>query len=441
LTVKHNIPEYSVTEFNDLVKELLHSKFGYIRIRGEISQINQGRIGQIFVTFKDENSILNGVIWKNKKLKISIEPEVGMEVIATGNITTYSKSISTYQIDIEDLEIAGEGALLKLIEERKKKLAAEGIFDTNYKKKIPFLPNRIGIITSPTGSVIYDILNRLKERFPINVDLWPTAVQGKEAAEMIINAIKGFNSDNYFEKPDVIIIARGGGSVEDLMIFNDENLARTIFLSKIPIVTGIGHETDTTIADLASDLRTPTPTAAAEKIVPVRKELIEKINLWHLRLNNSIKNQYNSSYDYLNNLLRLLKDPISIIYDYRNRFLLTNKNFIRSFKRLIENKQNSLKFYFLKLKSPEELYNFKKTHYSNLSKQISLQIKQRFKESLYQLDSISRLLFSNSIDNNLKKGFVLIKKNTSIVKRGNLLKKNDEIKIKFFDKELNSKIK
>ena len=318
MTVKHNIPEYSVTEFNDLVKELLHSKFGYIRIRGEISQINQGRIGQIFVTFKDENSILNGVIWKNKKLKISIEPEVGMEVIATGNITTYSKSISTYQIDIEDLEIAGEGALLKLIEERKKKLAAEGIFDTNYKKTIPFLPNRIGIITSPTGSVIYDILNRLKERFPVNVDLWPTAVQGKEAAEMIINAIQGFNSDHYFEKPDVIIIARGGGSVEDLMVFNDEHLARTIFLSKIPIVTGIGHETDTTIADLASDLRTPTPTAAAEKIVPVRKELFDRINISKERILLAIQRTFQQNIDQLSNLSKLIRSPKLIMNSHKN---------------------------------------------------------------------------------------------------------------------------
>ena len=183
-----------------------------------------------------------------------------------------------------------EGALLKIIEERKKRLAANGIFDVKFKRKLPYLPKKIGIITSPVGSVIHDIIKTLKERFPINVDLWPTAVQGNEAAEMIINAIKGFNADYYYEKPEVIIIARGGGSVEDLMVFNDEKLALVVFESKIPIVSAIGHETDTTIIDFVSDVRVPTPTSAAEKVVPLRKELITQIQGLTSRLLNLIDN-------------------------------------------------------------------------------------------------------------------------------------------------------
>ena len=270
-------------------KEVIESNFNYVRIRGEISEIKPATKGQIYLTLKDNDSIINCVIWGSKKKYLQFKPELGIEVIATGKITTWSRYKTTYQIDIYNLEIAGEGALLKLIENRKKRLAAKGIFDEKYKKNIPFLPKKVGIITSPTGSVIHDIINRIKERFPIKVDLWPVLVQGKESTGTIVKAIKGFNDNTYIEKPDVIIIARGGGSVEDLMTFNDEELAIAVFESKIPIVSAIGHETDTTIIDYVSDLRAPTPTAAAEKVVPVRNELVQQVKICTERILHSMQ--------------------------------------------------------------------------------------------------------------------------------------------------------
>ena len=265
MTVGINIPEYEVSQFNKLIKDFIETNFNYVRIRGEISELKKASSGHIYLTLKDQHSILNATLWSQKKKYLNINPEIGMEVIVTGKISTYAKSISTYSINIDEIELAGEGALLKLIEDRKQKLKDRGIFDEKYKKKIPFLPNKIGVITSSTGSVIHDIINRIKDRFPTNIDIWPVPVQGVNSANNIIKAIEGFNSNNYLIKPDVIIIARGGGSTEDLMSFNDEKLVLAIFNSKIPIISAIGHETDTTLIDYVSDLRASNTSDAAEK--------------------------------------------------------------------------------------------------------------------------------------------------------------------------------
>ena len=360
-----------------------------------------------------------------------------MEVIVSGKITTWSRYKTTYQLDIDTIELAGEGALLKLIEERKKRLAANGLFDEKYKQRLPFIPNRIGIITSPTGSVIYDIINRLKDRFPVNIDLWPTAVQGNQAAEMIIDAIKGFNDLQYSEKPCVIIIARGGGSVEDLMIFNDEKLAIAVFESKIPIISAIGHETDTTIIDYVSDLRAPTPSAAAEKVVPVRNDLIMQINKWKERLQNSMEIKMNHSRDLFNNFVRLVRDPRYIIDKYKEKLVIITKDFSGSFQLLVNNKKNKLNYNFTKLKSPEELLILKNVQSQNLFKNLNLQIAQKINDNALAFNSISRLLNSNSINHNLKKGYVILKKYNQIIKRAKQLGKKENIQIKFFDKKIN----
>ena len=268
-----NIPEYKVSQFNQIFKDVVESNFDYIRIRGEISELKNASSGHVYLTLKDETSILNATLWKHKKEYLNLKPEVGMEVIVTGKISTYAKSISTYSINIDKFELAGEGALLKMIEDRKKKLEKEGYFKKEHKKNIPYLPRKIGVITSSSGAVIYDIINCIKDRFPIDIDVWPVQVQGVNAVDTIILAIDGFNSINYINRPDVIIIARGGGSTEDLMAFNDEALAKSVYDSAIPIISAIGHETDTTIIDYVSDLRASTPTAAAEKISPSHKEL------------------------------------------------------------------------------------------------------------------------------------------------------------------------
>ena len=441
MITKHNIPEYGVTEFNKLVRDILESNYSYVKIRGEISEIKFANKGQLYIIIKDQDSILSSVVWESKIKFLAIQPEVGMEVIASGKITTWSRFKTTYQLDIDNIEVAGEGALLKLIEERKKRLFAKGIFDEKNKKQLPFIPNKIGIITSPAGSVIHDIINRLKDRFPVNVDLWPVAVQGKEAPSMIIQAIENFNDSKYYKQPDVIIIARGGGSIEDLMAFNDEKLALSVFKSKIPIVSAIGHETDNTIIDLASDLRASTPTASIEKIVPIRKELILEINRWSDRLTNSIHNKLKNLLDNYYSSVRFLKDPMHILDNKSKKLSNEYKNLLNYFKIIIVSKKNILQHNNLKLKSPDQFFNIKNIHTKNLFKNLDLLITQKINESILILKNVIRLLNSNSIDQNLKKGYVLIKKYNKIIKRAKNIEVQDSIQIKFFDKELKVKIK
>ena len=440
MEIKHNIPEYGVSEFNKIFRDILESNFNYVRIRGEISEVKSAAKGQLYITIKDKNSIISAVIWESKLKYLKLQPEIGMEIIATGKITTWFRYKTTYQLDIDNLEVSGVGTLLQLIEERKKRLAAKGVFDKKNKKTIPFLPNKIGIITSPTGSVIHDIINRLKERFPVNVDLWPTSVQGIEASNLIIKAIKGFNDKNYQKKPDVIIIARGGGSVEDLMVFNDEKLVMAVFESKIPIISAIGHETDTTILDFVSDLRVPTPSAAAEKVVPVRKELIHQVSICSNRLFNSIDSRVKYFDGLISNLTRLLKDPKFILDKYKEYVLAYSKELSNSYKILFEKKFNMLHTCFLRLKSPEEILKLKKVQSKNIFKNLELQILQIINLNSFSLKNLKRLLNSNSIDFNLKKGFVILKKSNKIIKRSDQLRKHNNLQIKFYDKLVDIKI-
>jgi exodeoxyribonuclease VII large subunit len=271
-----NLPEFSVSELSGALKRVVEENFAFVRVRGEISGLKFHSSGHVYFDLKDDKAILNAVIWKTGVARLKVRPESGMEVVATGRLSTYAGS-SRYQIIVEQVELAGLGALMALLEERRKKLTAEGLFDATRKKKLPFLPDVIGVVTSPTGAVIRDIMHRLNARFPRRVLLWPVAVQGERAAAEIAAAIAGFNAmTGPFPKPDVIIVARGGGSVEDLMAFNDEAVVRAAAASKIPLISAVGHETDTTLIDFAADMRAPTPTAAAELAVPVRADLLSQ---------------------------------------------------------------------------------------------------------------------------------------------------------------------
>jgi exodeoxyribonuclease VII large subunit len=267
-----NLPEFSVTELSAALKRTVEDQFALVRVRGEISGLKFHSSGHVYFDLKDEKACLNAVIWRGTVPRLRIRPEAGMEVILTGKLSTYAGS-SRYQIIVEQVELAGLGALMAMLEERRKKLAAEGLFDSARKKKLPFLPEVIGVVTSPTGAVIRDIMHRLEARFPRRVLLWPVAVQGEKAAAEIAAAITGFNAFKA-PRPDLIIVARGGGSVEDLMAFNDEAVVRAAAASLIPLISAVGHETDTTLIDFAADVRAPTPTAAAELAVPVRAELL-----------------------------------------------------------------------------------------------------------------------------------------------------------------------
>ena len=412
-----------------------------MRIKGEISEIKRATRGQLYLTLKDDESILSGVIWDNKKRDLQFNPEAGMEVVVTGKITTWSKFKTTYQVDIDKVELAGEGALLKLIEDRKQRLKAKGIFDTEHKRTLPFLPNKIGVITSPTGSVIHDIINRIQDRFPTNIDVWPVAVQGHDAAETIINAIKGFNSVIFQDKPDVIIIARGGGSTEDLMAFNDEELAEVVFKSVIPIISAIGHETDTTIIDYVSDLRASTPTAAAEKVVPMRIDLERIINNLSQRLSHCVQNDFTKYNDQLINLSKFLKEPNLVITIFKERLKGIVENLCKEIDLIVRKNIYSLNNYKKLLRSPRDAVQIKKDKLQNFSKNLDRCVNENLRNLKKELNKFESLLFSNSMSKTLKKGYSIISKSKKIINNSKLIQPVDEVKIQFFDKSIDVKIK
>jgi exodeoxyribonuclease VII large subunit len=279
-TAGKNTVEWSVSELSAALKRTVEDAYGFVRVRGEVSGFKgPSPSGHCYFRLKDDKAVLEGVIWKGVYGRMQVKPEEGLDVIVSGKLTTFAGS-SKYQLVIDTLEPAGVGALLKQLEERKKKLAAEGLFDEARKQLIPFLPNVIGVVTSPTGAVIRDILHRLADRFPRRVLVWPVRVQGEQSAAEVANAIRGFNAlpeGGALPRPDLIIVARGGGSLEDLWSFNEEIVVRAAAESMIPLISAVGHETDITLIDFASDRRAPTPTAAAEIAVPVRSELLAQI--------------------------------------------------------------------------------------------------------------------------------------------------------------------
>jgi exodeoxyribonuclease VII large subunit len=275
-----NAPEITVSELSSALRRAIEDRFGYVRVRGEISGYRGPHSsGHAYFSLKDANARLDAVIWRSAFQRLKLKPEEGLEVVATGRLTTFPGK-SSYQIVIEALELAGVGALMALLEARRKKLAEEGLFDAARKRKVPFLPKVVGVVTSPTGAVIRDILHRLADRFPVRVIVWPVRVQGETSAAEVAAAIDGFNAlppDGAAARPDVLIVARGGGSLEDLMSFNDEAVVRAVARSAIPLIGAVGHETDWTLIDHAADVRAPTPTAAAEFAVPVRAELLAAV--------------------------------------------------------------------------------------------------------------------------------------------------------------------
>ena len=269
-----NAEPLTVSEISQALKRTVEDRFGFVRLRGELSGVKRAASGHMYCALKDENAVLDGVMWRGNAGRLPFRPEDGLEVVATGKITTYPGR-SKYQIVIERMELAGEGALLALLEKTKARLEAEGLFDPARKRPLPYLPRTIGVVTSPTGAVIRDILHRLADRFPSRVIVWPVLVQGQGAAEQVAGAVRGFSAlpQGHADRPDLVIVARGGGSIEDLWSFNEEVVVRAIADCPIPTISAVGHETDTTLADYAADRRAPTPTAAAEMAVPVRAEL------------------------------------------------------------------------------------------------------------------------------------------------------------------------
>ena len=390
---------------------------------------------------KDENSAIDAIIWRGSMNKLSHQPEEGMEIIASGRITTYPLR-STYQIIIDSFELAGEGALLKLLEDRKKMFLTEGLFEEGLKQDLPLIPEVIGVITSETGAVIKDILHRVKERFPSRIVLWPVSVQGKTASEEISNAIRGFNSlskNSKIPSPDIIIVARGGGSLEDLWAFNEENVVRAVSKSSIPIISAIGHETDTTLIDYVSDKRAPTPTAAAEMALPVRLDLLDQLKQSELILTRSITQKLLS---YKNNIKGLSRGlpKLSFIIDQKQ---LQLDSFYERIslgpKRLLDHKKNELSH----VSSNFEKNNFDvalnvyKEQLNNINKTLTFLNIQNFKMVENNLYNLSKRLISVSPEKVLMRGYAIIKNNNDEVLTDSVsAQKYKNIKIQFKDSEI-----
>lgn len=316
-----NAEPLSVSALSSALKRAVEDRFGYVRVRGELTGCKRAASGHFYFGLKDDSAKLDGIMWKGGTGRLAFAPEDGLEVIATGKLTTYAGR-SSYQIVAERLELAGEGALMVLFEKLKARLSAEGLFDPARKRSLPHLPRVIGVVTSPTGAVIRDILHRLADRFPSHVLIWPVLVQGEGSAAQIANAVRGFSDmplGGLVPKPDLLIVARGGGSIEDLWAFNDEAVVRAVAESSIPVISAVGHETDTTLCDFAADLRAPTPTAAAEIAVPVRTELLDRLAQMGLRMDRAIRRHVGQAGERLEAQRRLLPKLSDVAAPHQQR--------------------------------------------------------------------------------------------------------------------------
>lgn len=339
-----NQPELTVTELSGALKRTLEEAFGYVRVRGEISGYKHAPSGHAYFNLKDENAVLAAVCWKGSVSRLPFKPEDGVEVLCLGRVTTYAGQ-SKYQLIVEAMEPAGMGALMALLEKRKAQLAAEGLFDISRKRPLPFLPEVIGVVTSPTGAVIRDILHRISERFPRRVLLWPVLVQGEQAAAQIAAAVKGFNQirpGSTIPKPDVLIIARGGGSLEDLWPFNEEMVIRAVAASEIPVISAVGHETDTTLIDFVADKRAPTPTAAAEMAVPVRADWYASVMETGTRLSTALLRQLKEAHTRMEGLARGLPRPQQWLEHITQQLDMASERLMASPTRILDTLEHRL---------------------------------------------------------------------------------------------------
>ncbi|MEX0922554.1 MAG: exodeoxyribonuclease VII large subunit [Rhodovibrionaceae bacterium] len=457
-----NLPEMTVTELSQAVKRTVEGGFERVRVRGEITRPSFPSSGHVYFRLKDESAVLDAVCWRGAANRLSIRPEEGLEVIAVGKLTTYAGR-STYQIVVDSLEVAGEGALLKLLEDRKKKLAAEGLFDQDRKRPLPFLPEVIGVITSPSGAVIRDILHRLAERFPRHVLVWPVAVQGDGAAEQVARAIEGFNAlpeGGEIPRPDVLIVARGGGSLEDLWAFNEEVVARAAAGSAIPLISAVGHETDTTLIDFVSDRRAPTPTAAAEIAVPVRSELLTQVLDLGRRAVAGGNRLLQERRVRVESLGRGLPDPLRLLGELAQRLDDRAERLKGAIRRLIPQRRAELREVAAALPQPRQQLRWAEGDLRDSLARLESagrRLLPRHAESLRQLDSetrlrralrqrldgaaeslaaLRRLLETTSIDGALKRGFAVVHGPSGVLTRAAALDPGMELRLQFQDGEV-----
>ena len=435
-----NIAAYSVSQLSSALKRTVEDNFDWVRVRGEVSGFKRTASGHLYFTLKDDKAVLDAVCWRGTAGRLGMQPEDGLEVIASGKVTTYPAR-SRYQLVVQSLEVAGEGALLKLLEERKKKLAEEGLFDEARKRAPPYLPATIGVVTSPTGAVIRDILHRISERFPRHVLVWPVLVQGEQAAEQVAAAIQGFNAlvpGGPTPRPDILIVARGGGSLEDLWAFNEEIVVRAAAASEIPLISAIGHESDVTLIDLAADRRAPTPTAAAEMAVPVRAELIEDLLGRERRLISAAARLLIERRTRLEGLGRGLPDAASLIGAAAQRLDDWSERFANSARATLKARHDHVTRlgYQLQPRALELLVKQGIRQSDALGERQARAIRQRLARHGEQKDALFRLLNNFSYERVLERGFVLVRDNRARpLTSAAALKPGMELALRFHDGE------
>ena len=428
---RSNIPEFTVSELAFSVKKTVEENYSRVRVRGELSRVSIPKSGHLYTSLKDEKSVIDAVCWKGVLSRLSIRPEEGLEVICIGKMTTYPGN-SKYQLVIESMELAGEGALLKMLEDRKKKLHAEGLFAPENKKNLPFIPEIIGVITSPTGAVIRDILHRLSDRFPRHVLIWPVKVQGEGADKEITNAIDGFNALDKSHRPDVIIVARGGGSLEDLMAFNEENVVRATAKSAIPIISAVGHETDTTLIDYASDLRAPTPTGAAEKAVPVRIDLLAQVLDDEKRLINGVNRLLSENKHKIETLSAKLGKPEQILEIRAQTIDRCGDKLDHVIKNLVNISTQKLSKISTSRLNPAQLVENKRIKLSGFVERLNNVGSTITKDKEKRLELNNQKLELLSFENVLNRGYVVVwDKNGKPITNGNSIKQDQIIKLQF----------
>ena len=413
IDIMPEIKEYTVSEISAAIKKLVENSFSFVRVKGEIFGAKRADSGHWYLSLKDENSLLAAVCWRGVANTLPLKIEDGIEVIASGRITTFNGR-SSYQLVIEKLEIAGEGALLKLLEERKQKFLAEGLFAQEHKKPIPYLPQTIGVITSPTGAVIRDIIHRVRDRFPSRIIVWPTPVQGEGAADKIAAAIRGFNALPLGDKkrPDVLIVARGGGSLEDLWPFNEEVVVRAVYDAVLPLISAVGHETDTMLIDYAADLRAPTPTGAAELAVPVKKDIYNTLLTADLRMQNAVTRYMGEFKQYVEALGRGIPPLEQLVLENQQKIDDRSERLKLAFANLLKDKDNLLKLTNLKPFYIKNLLDAKKENLKNLA---------------LRLDSVS-------VESVLKRGFAWVSDGQfKTLYSATQAKRCDELHIRFVD--------
>lgn len=432
----NNIPELSVSDLAGAIKRSLEAGFARVRVRGELSRVSIPASGHLYTALKDVGAVIDAVCWRTQLPRLGVRPEEGLEVICTGRLTTYPAR-SNYQLIIEHMELAGAGALLKMIEDRRIKLAAEGLFDASRKRALPFLPRVMGVITSPTGAVIRDILHRLADRCPVRVIVWPVSVQGENAAAEVTRAIRGFNAlpaGGDIPRPDILIVARGGGSIEDLMPFNDEGVVRAAATSAIPLISAVGHETDTTLIDYAADRRAPTPSAAAEFAVPVRDDLIAGLGDLGLRLTRAITRARADWAGQVGQLAARLGSIDRVLEGPRQRLDYIEAMLIGRMAQRHEGRAAKIARLAAGLRTPTQILTLAQHRFGRTAEGLARIQGDRLKLAQTRLDQVARLLESLSYTQTLARGFAVVRaENGDLVRAHTQIPPGTEITITLGD--------